>query len=376
VYVPVSGAYKSRISASAVATTHRNATTANLAVPAGVTWGGTASLAFTGTTTEARRTVYLQKYSGGKWLNVTSRVVNSAAVAGSSTRRLATVFSFAAPAWGGTSLRAVLPATALSYGATSTGHSVTVRLAAPKVLTGEAFDTCTAPSATTMSAMKSAGWKAVGVYIGKAASSPTANDGNRNCRQPNLTKDWVASVAAAGTGIIPIYIGAQAPDSKTDIEKIPTDPTQAAALGTTEGLNAVSSAAALGIRAGSPIYLDMENWEGTSASSTDAVLAYTRAWVLAVHQHGYWAGFYGSSTYSAVSNQGLYEVVTATGPNLPDIWWYAQNDGQDVTTNLSFLPASWPAHRIAHQYALNAGDATLGATLDKDAWDAPVAVVG
>ncbi|MER6302337.1 glycoside hydrolase domain-containing protein, partial [Kitasatospora sp. NPDC001539] len=73
----------------------------------------------------------------------------------------------------------------------------------PAVFTGKAFDTCTAPSATTMQAWHGTSpYGAAAVYIGGQ---------NRGCSQPNLTSSWVRTVHAAGWQLIPLYVGAQPP---------------------------------------------------------------------------------------------------------------------------------------------------------------------
>src|SRR5205823_11660912 len=76
--------------------------------------------------------------------------------------------------------------------------------ASASYFTGLGFDACSAPSTTTMSAWSASPYRAIGVYIGGV---------NRGCSQPNLTSTWVSTEIAAGWGLIPIYVGLQAPSN-------------------------------------------------------------------------------------------------------------------------------------------------------------------
>ena len=96
----------------------------------------------------------------------------------------------------------------------------------------------------------------------------------RACAQPNLTPSWVQSVKAQGWHLIPTWVGPQAPCSKFSIV-IPTDPTQAVALGITEADAATTAASTLGISAPAPIYYDMEAYQPGDPCSA-AVQAFTR----------------------------------------------------------------------------------------------------
>ncbi|WP_329139287.1 DUF1906 domain-containing protein [Streptomyces sp. NBC_01476] len=235
---------------------------------------------------------------------------------------------------------------------------------APTVYSGRAFDTCTAPS---LSAMKT--WKATNFY---GAGAVYIGGKNRGCAQPQLTASWVKSVSAAGWKLIPLYVGAQPPcQTSRNPEKI--TPASAASLGATDGADAVAKATALGMKAGSAVYLDMESYNVSDTSCVNAVLTYIRAWDKAVHAKNYWAGFYGFKSTSATP------VATAKDrTDLPDALWYALYD-QVYTTTSDFPYAStlWTGHRRGHQYLVNSKETHGGVTLtvDRSTWDAPVAVV-
>lgn len=238
--------------------------------------------------------------------------------------------------------------------------------ASAKVFTGLAFDTCTAPSASKMSAWKaSSPYGAAAVYIGGQ---------NRGCAQPNLTSSWVGTVGAAGWKLIPIYVGAQ-PPCQTSGSKERISAADAASLGASDGADAVARAKALGMRASSALYLDMEAFDDGDSACVDSVLTYVQAWDKALHARGYWAGFYGFTSSSAA----VVAQAKPTTPDMPDVLWYAKYDGNDsTTTGFPFSSGLWTGHRRGHQYQVNSKESYGGAsiTVDRDAWDAPVAITG
>ncbi|WP_327063324.1 glycoside hydrolase domain-containing protein [Kitasatospora griseola] len=238
---------------------------------------------------------------------------------------------------------------------------------APATFTGLAFDTCTAPPLATMNAWYGTSpYGAAAVYIGGR---------NRGCAQPQLTAGWVGSVTSTGWKLVPLYVGAQPPcQTGNSPEKLTAD--TATTLGTSDGDDAVAKAAALGMRAGSTLYLDVEAYNTADTGCADAVLAYTRSWNRAVHNSGYWAGFYGFASSSAA---GIAQAAGAGAADLPDALWYARYDGAaDTTGSFPFAGGLYTGHRRAHQYQVNQKETYGGAalTVDRNAWDAPVAVVG
>ena len=73
---------------------------------------------------------------------------------------------------------------------------------AAAVYTGQAFDTCAAPSASTMQGWLSSPYRGIGIYIGGA---------NRACGDGNLSAGWANTVQAQGWKLAPLYVGLQAP---------------------------------------------------------------------------------------------------------------------------------------------------------------------
>ncbi|MFE5214460.1 MULTISPECIES: glycoside hydrolase domain-containing protein [unclassified Streptomyces] len=235
---------------------------------------------------------------------------------------------------------------------------------AQKTFTGRAFDTCTAPSVSAMKAWHTGFYGAAAVYVGGR---------NRGCNQPNLTASWVKSVSGQGWKLIPLYVGAQPPcQSGANPEKLTAS--TAASLGAKDAADAVAKAAALGMKAGSAIYLDMEAYDSTNTSCNDAVLTYVRAFGKGLRAKTYRFGYYGFSSSSAKA------IATAKDrTDLPGNLWYALWDKKNTTTT------DWPwgatlftGHSRGHQYMVNSKETHGGVTftVDRDAWDAPVAVTG
>ncbi|MFD5074152.1 glycoside hydrolase domain-containing protein [Streptomyces sp. NPDC058371] len=240
----------------------------------------------------------------------------------------------------------------------------TTALPAQKTYTGRAFDACTAPSLAAMKAWNTGFYGAAAVYIGGK---------NRGCAQPNLTASWVKSVSSLGWKLIPLYVGAQPPcQSGSNPEKLTAS--TAASLGVSNANDAVAKASALGVKIGSAIYLDMEPYDITNKACNDAVLTYVRSFTKTLRAKTYRAGYYGFSSSSAKA------IATATDrTNLPGNLWYALWDKKNTTTtDWPWDPKLFTDHSRGHQYMVNSKETRGGHTItvDRDAWDAPVALVG
>ncbi|EFL35715.1 peptidoglycan-binding domain 1 protein [Streptomyces viridochromogenes DSM 40736] len=236
---------------------------------------------------------------------------------------------------------------------------------AQKTFTGRAFDTCTAPSLAAMKA-----WKTDGFYGGAAVY---IGGKNRGCAQPNLTASWVKSVNSLGWKLIPLYVGAQPPcQTGGNPEKFTAS--TAASLGARNATDAVAKASALGMKAGSPIYLDMEPYDIADKACNDAVLTYVRSFTKTLRAKTYRAGYYGFSSSSAKA------IATAANKtDLPGNLWYALWDKQATTTkDWPWDPKLFTDHSRGHQYMVNSKETRSGHTItvDRNAWDAPVAIIG
>ncbi|MFJ1703820.1 glycoside hydrolase domain-containing protein [Kitasatospora sp. NPDC088346] len=155
---------------------------------------------------------------------------------------------------------------------------------AAAAFTGLAFDTCTAPPVAAMAAWRGTSpYGAVAVYVGGR---------NRGCAQPQLTASWVTAVSAAGWRLVPLYVGAQ-PPCRTGGGPERITAATADSQGAADGADAVARASALGMRPGSTLYLDVEDYDAADTACGDAVLAYTQSFDRAVTARAYRPGFYG-----------------------------------------------------------------------------------
>jgi Domain of unknown function (DUF1906) len=220
------------------------------------------------------------------------------------------------------------------------------------------FDSCTAPSIATMRVWRQQ-YAAVGVYIGGANSA---------CAYGNLSASWIGSAAGLGWGMLPTYVGPQAPCWAYQGALI--NPTKAAAEGRTAGADAIRDAKLLGLAAGSPIYYDMEAYLG-GQSCTDAVLTFLSAWDKTVAAEGYRTGVY-SSQDSGIRDLQAAAVGGAPGFIRPDAVWIALWDGK---ATLDDGTLDWPLADRAKQYAGNLRGTVGGITLsiDRDLVAGPLA---
>jgi Domain of unknown function (DUF1906) len=230
------------------------------------------------------------------------------------------------------------------------------------VFTGLGFDACQTPSQTTMTDWLQSPFGAAGVYIGGA---------NMACSQPNLTAAWVSAQTVAGWHIIPIYVGLQAPANSCGCAPIST--TEAVAEGSAAATDAVTSAAAVGIGPGNPIYDDMEAYSRT-VTNTTAVLAYLGAWTATLHADGYVSGVYSSDS------SGILDLVAQYGTTFaePDDLWVANWNGAQSTIDANVPVTEWANHQRLHQYRGAHNDSYGGAELnvDSDYVDAATAAAG
>jgi len=213
------------------------------------------------------------------------------------------------------------------------------------------FDTCGAPSLATMRVWRS-DYAAIGTYIGGVNSA---------CAFGNLSASWVQATESMGWGILPTYVGPQAPCWGGTGVLI--DLGSAVAEGMSAAADAISDAQAFGLAAGSPIYYDMEAYNG-GTSCTDAVLEFLGAWDHEVAAAGYVTGVYSSQDSGITDMQNAASEKTP-GFTPPDAVWIALWDGNP---SLSDGDLVWPPSDRNKQYAGNVTE-TIGGislTIDKD----------
>lgn len=231
-----------------------------------------------------------------------------------------------------------------------------------RTVTGAAFDTCEAPQVSTMKAWRASPYKAVGIYVGGA---------NRGCANKGLTHDWVRKVRAQGWEFLPLYVGSQA--SCTTSPKVTRiDPARSRDTGRAEADDAVDRAAAVGFKAGSAVYFDMEHYDNRKADCRRDVLDFVSAWSDQVRARGYVPGYYSSLS------SGIADLVESAGTrSMPDAVWYARWDDKAVTSGDGAIPDHlWPGRRVK-QHAGNVKETYGGVTvnIDRNALAGPVGVL-
>jgi uncharacterized protein YraI len=256
----------------------------------------------------------------------------------------------------------LLPASAVADPATTVAYPAG---AAATRYAGLAFDTCTAPPLAAVKAWGASPYRAVGVYIGGV---------NRTCSQPQLTAGWVSEVSKLGWRLLPIYKGRQPScGGRPTDQKITA--AGATAEGTAAGTDAVARAKALGMLAGSGLYLDIEHYSTTDAACRTAVLRFTSAYTRQLHRQGYLSGVYANLSSGAIH---LSQAYTSTSYARPDALWIARWDGDSSLTGWAGVPDSrWAVHQRAKQYRGDHTERHGGVTIniDSDRLDAPVATV-
>jgi hypothetical protein len=221
------------------------------------------------------------------------------------------------------------------------------------------FDACTAPSLATMRVWRRA-YAAVGAYIGGV---------NAACAYGNLSASWIRGVAAMGWGVLPTYVGPQAPcwDGGNGVR---ISPRKAAAQGNAAGLDAVNDARYLGLAPGSPIYYDMEAYIG-GTTCKQAILEFLGAWDRSVAANGYLTAVY-SSRDSGIANIEGWTAGHNPRFTPPDAIWIALWDG---IASLNGDRLGWPLTERSKQYSGNV-TATVGGirlNIDRDIVGGPVA---
>ena len=226
---------------------------------------------------------------------------------------------------------------------------------------GEGFDLCSPTVSQLQTWYTDSPYRYANVYIGGT---------NAACTQPNLSQSWVTQVTGQGWGLIPTWVGLQAPCSScTGCSKFSSTASTAGSQGVSEAQSAASTMSSIGL-AGSVVYYDLQEYSG--ASSCDAAAsAFVNGWVQEMHALGYTAGVYGSPTNA---NSDWLSIA-----NSPDAVWLALWNGSASVENLSPVPnTDWANHQRIHQYSGGVNETYGGVTLniDQDYLDGPVATSG
>lgn len=230
---------------------------------------------------------------------------------------------------------------------------------------GMAFETCTAPTLRAMHAWQASSYRAIGVYIGGV---------NRTCSQPQLSADWTAAVTAMGWRMLPIYMGLQ-PNCSERTRSAKISPPKAASQGSATAIDAIKHATAVGMQAGSIMYLDVEHYDTRQKSCRTAVLRYVSGYTRELHRRGYLSGVYANLGSGA---RHLSQVCTSAAYARPDALWVARWDGSETLTGLANISdQQWSRYQRAKQYRGPHFETHGGVTLhiDSDWVNAPVATM-
>ena len=125
----------------------------------------------------------------------------------------------------------------------------------------QVFDSCSAPSLAVMRAWRRA-FAAAAIYIGGAEAG---------CAQPNLTAAWVTGATRLGYAL---HAHLRRPAGALLRYPVRIRPSRAAAQGTAAAADAIQQARALGMGRGTPIYYDLEAYDGRNAGCRAAALTF------------------------------------------------------------------------------------------------------
>ncbi len=224
----------------------------------------------------------------------------------------------------------------------------------------QGFDACAAPKVSTMDTWwRSSPYTSAGIYIGGA---------NRACAQPNLTRSWVSTMRTQGWGLLPIWVGPQAPCTPLgNATKVPASPTTAENAGLTEGTAAANAADALGFQWLDPVYYDMEAYP-RGGTCTAAVQRFASGWVAALNSRGYLAGFYSSLCSGILDLAAVYDNPNIRRQNA--VWIAAWNNTPNIFgfgAPCFLSDAQWSNHQRVHQFTGGHDETWGGVTINIDA---------
>jgi len=150
------------------------------------------------------------------------------------------------------------------------------------------------------------------------------------------------------------------------------DPSNAAAQGEAEAASAVAAAQEFGYGQGTPIYYDMEGYDNSNTSCSQATLAFLGGWTAGLHSAGYLSGVYSSAATGIADLAGQY---TNSAYQSPDDIWFADWNDNPVLTNPYAPTADWQG-AILHQYYGSHNETWGGVTLNLDSNVVDAAVAG
>jgi photosystem II stability/assembly factor-like uncharacterized protein len=239
------------------------------------------------------------------------------------------------------------------------------------------FDAAFVPLDTASQPVMATWWK-LSPYYDTSLYLPAAAN-RQGSLDKNLTPTWVSGIITEGWGVVPIWVGLQAPcnnvNSATPGRYAVFNEATAAAQGKSEADNAVANAATFGIT-GSVIYLDIENYNTSDSACSASVSAFVGAWDNELHLKHFSAGVYANAV-------PLAQDISVASPKPDEVWVAAYvtypKIGAASIWGIKNLPDSlWPRNQRMHQYLNYSGTSneTYGGysvQLDRDINDANVA---
>jgi hypothetical protein len=258
------------------------------------------------------------------------------------------------------------------------GETATPELATGSVVsTSAGFDVACAPAASDMQNWwKSSPYKDIGIYLGGCDVHCVSPNGQNTCAtnwtatpskivNTNLTPEWVTSVTNMGWGVIPLWVGPQAPCIGSGFWYISSDPESTGAY---QADLAIAQANWLGIKNGI-IYYDMEYYPTDGGSCSNSVISFLNSWTTELHAKGFLSGVYSQD------NDFDHDIIN-TLP-LPDDIWVAEWDSNRTVWNLGTLSdTQWANDQRIHQWNTESGEEIWGGTIfneiDQDTVDARV----
>ncbi|MGA3162337.1 MAG: glycoside hydrolase domain-containing protein [Terracidiphilus sp.] len=242
------------------------------------------------------------------------------------------------------------------------------------------IDLACAPAATAMQTWwADSPYQDIGVYLGGCDVYCVSPNGQNTCASSwyastsktvdsNLTSAWMTGVTKMGWGILPIWVGPQAPCIANASSYWTINNSDSYSTGTYQADLAIAQANALGITNGI-IYFDMEGYTPDGGSCSNAVETFLDNWTTELHANGFESGLYG----------GISDFETdflALSPE-PDVAWIAAWDTNNTIWNIGTLSNSyWPNNQRIHQWNSETSGETWGGVnlggIDQNVVDAPV----
>jgi photosystem II stability/assembly factor-like uncharacterized protein len=215
----------------------------------------------------------------------------------------------------------------------------------------------------------------VGFYVGGANYCYSYNSTTKTCTirlDPGVTSGWVTQQTNQGWGLMPIWVGEQAPCNTGNVTVFSSNPATAQSEGGIEALSAANAMTALGL-SGTVVFYDMESYSAAAGSTCSlAVRAFLTGWVNGMNANGFpVTGVYGNSgpaqrDFSQVANltEAWITQVSVNGNNSPQVTIWSLGSGQNALAD-----NWWNNSQRGHQYLIDAAGINYGgvaASIDFD----------